>query len=210
MASITRARKSAEQRKHDHYLKLAQMIRQGRLHRVSVDGHSEHVFADGEHVDFYASSRYAGFAYMVVGTDHGYECGCESFEHRHTCPHILDASARAKARYHEAQNELDEAAAIAPAVLGSFATDLPVHLDDEMPGQADAFEQVYAALTFGTVNDASLLARTLRIGVDAVVNVLSVLQASERIVLKHVSDEKYYVDTPSQAYRMAFASDFAA
>lgn len=135
-----KARKSEEQRKHEHYLKLAVLVRQGRIHRKMVDGHAEHTFSDGEHVDFYSSSTYAGYAYMVVYGIQGYECGCEHYIHHYSCPHTMDAATRASERYHEAQRQSELAAAeqVAPLVVGpAFNSELPAHVDDELSTLAD-------------------------------------------------------------------------
>lgn len=158
-AAIRAEKKAAreQERQHKHYLALARLLREGRIHRVEmVNGHAEHTFENGEHVDFYESSRYAGFAYMVVGTEHGYECDCEHFEHKFHCPHTLDASARAKARYNEAQrhNELDEAAAVAVAVMPELASELHEHVEDELAGQAyTIIEAERAAIVACAVED---------------------------------------------------------
>lgn len=160
-----KARKTDEQRKHEHFLKLAVLVRQGRIHRKMVDGHDEHTFADGEHVDFYESSTYAGYAYMVVFGVQGYECGCESYEHRHSCPHTMDAATRASARYHEAQRqaEMAVAAQVAPLVVGpEFAADMPAHVEDETSATADPWtDENYDPFAGMTASERQMAYRTM-------------------------------------------------
>lgn len=133
-ATVRKARKSAEERKHDHYLRLAILLRQGRLHRMpeGITRASFEVPGIG-HVDLYKSSTYAGFGYMVRYSEQGYECGCEHYEHKHSCPHTKDANARAKAR-HKAARELAEAATIASSVLAEMVAhdDVEVHVQDSL------------------------------------------------------------------------------
>ena len=137
-ATVRKARKSAEERKHDHYLRLAILLRQGRLHRMpeGITRASFEVPGIG-HVDLYRSSTYAGYGYMVTYGTQGYECGCEHYEHKHSCPHTQDANTRAKAR-HQRACELAVATAVAPLVLGeSFAQDVEHHAEDDyghLPG----------------------------------------------------------------------------
>ena len=76
--------------------------------------------------------------------------------------------------------------------------------------QVDAFEQVYAALPFGTVVSIADLCRKLSMMDHMVCNAMSVLQQGKRIVYREVADGVYYVDTPAAAYRNAFYGDFAA
>lgn len=60
---------------------------------------------------------------------------------RCTCPAVGECAHRIAAnlwladQQAERQNELDEAHAVAAAVLGKFADDLPVHVDDELSRQ---------------------------------------------------------------------------
>jgi hypothetical protein len=135
--TATRTRKTAEQRKHDHYLDLAVLVRQGRLIRMVPGVKRASLTLNGEHVDVYASNEYPGWGYIVRDG----ECSCEGYEYRHQCTHSKSVSARAKARYEAAkrQQELDAAAVVAPLALGAqFASELTVHLEDELSAQAEA------------------------------------------------------------------------
>jgi len=111
-------RRTPEQIKHDFYLKLVVLRRQGRLHRVTMQAEHCTVWCKGEAIELYASKTYPGYAYAVRNS----ECGCEGFEHRHTCSHVQDASRRAVARYYAAQQ-------VASVVLGEDAAQ---HIADEL------------------------------------------------------------------------------
>lgn len=211
----TRTRKTEEQRKHEYYSALVTLLRQGRIHRMAVDGHAEHTFADGEHVDFYASGTYTGFAYMVAYGAQGYECGCKSYEHRHSCEHTKDAAAKSAARYHEAQrqHELATAEQVAPLIVGDqFASDLQAHAVDALASQEpDVFECVYKALVFGTINHLDdIMHRAKLVECELTTNALEVLRANGRIIVRKVERGVFWVDTPDQAYRSAYYGDFAA
>lgn len=150
-ATIERkARKSAEERKHTYYLRLAILLRQGRLHRMpeGIKRASFEVPGIG-HVDLYASSTYTGYGYMVTYGAQGYECGCEHYEHKRTCSHCQDANARAKAR-HQRARELAEAATIASSVLAEMVAsdDLSAHVEDSIESGecAEAHSDISAQL----------------------------------------------------------------
>lgn len=100
MTTIAKSRKSADERKHDYYLSLAILLRQGRLVRMPAGVKRASFELDGQHVDVYASSTYAGFGYVVRYGEQGYECGCKSFEFRYSCEHTKNANRRGIARYH--------------------------------------------------------------------------------------------------------------
>lgn len=138
-------RRTPEQIKHDHYLKLVVLRRQGRLHRVYMQAEHCTVWCNGEAIELYASKTYKGYAYVVRDS----ECGCDGFEHRHTCSHVQDASKRAVARYYAARQ-------VAAEVLGDDLQDMSVHVEDDLATERRAEpEQVKTEIqTEAAINEA--------------------------------------------------------
>jgi hypothetical protein len=141
-----KARKTAEERKAEKYLKQAVMVREGRLVRMIAGVKRASFVRNGEHLDVYASDTYNGYGYVVTWAAEGYVCTCDGYGFRHACVHSRNASARAIARYEDAQrqNELDEARVVAPMVLGQMAEDVQQHVADEFaPVSAEVYREMY-------------------------------------------------------------------
>ena len=214
-ASATATRKSAEKKAE----KLASLTIIGRA-TFKSNGAVLFGVRSGEKV--YHLTLIAGKIRSCVDAATGESC--KAHQYRGTCCH------EERVMLYEAkrQQELDGAAAVAPLVLGSaFAQDLPVHLDDEFSAQpeptkpatidagsipfVDAYAKVLTRLTMGTVIDSRETARSMGMGEQFLLNILSDLRTDGKLVFKCVDEGKYYVNTPEQAYRETFFyGDFAA
>ena len=75
-----------------------------------------------------------------------------------------------------------------------------VHADDAL----------YAALVFGTVNTVAEMCKRADMMEHMVRNSLYHLAAGNRVIVKQIDGERFFVDTPTQGYRTTYARDFAA
>lgn len=80
-----------------------------------------------------SGSKRGKFYRVVTDGIHAVSCPCDARIEQ--CAHVIAADRYLELERAQAQNEMDEAAVVAPAVLGEMAQDLDAHIDDELSTQ---------------------------------------------------------------------------
>jgi hypothetical protein len=143
------------------------------------------------------SSKNDGTYYLTFFSEvkSSWDCSCPAFK---PCRHIKIVNVALKVRFVESEFGVQAEAIVAAEIAAQVE---PV----------EAFELVYRALMFGTVNELSaIMDRAGLIEEELTVNALEALRGEGRIIVQKIDKGIFYIDTPKQAYRTTFYADFAA